>query len=112
MGGGKQPLGGRGPGRTQAIEAARVWHPWSAAHMVGMNKSLVSLLQSHVPLDDSYDGVPEGHIRCNWVPCDFQPIREDVDHQWRRRFAEHVAEKLITGGFIQAAATPTSPATS
>ncbi|MCU6480499.1 hypothetical protein [Arthrobacter sp. A2-55] len=76
-----------------------------------MNKTaLIWLLQSHIPVDDRYDEVPEGYIRCNHLSCNFQPIPEDDDCLWPERFAEHVADKLIEAGFIQAAPAPTSPA--
>jgi hypothetical protein len=63
-----------------------------------MSTKLTRLLKSHVALDDTFDGVPEGHMMCNWTECGFT-VEADEDDHWRDEFAEHVTAVLVAEGF-------------
>jgi hypothetical protein len=63
-----------------------------------VSTKLTQLLKSHVALDDTWDGVPEGHVRCNWTSCGFT-VEVDEDDHWRDDFAEHVTAVLAAEGF-------------
>lgn len=63
-----------------------------------MSTKLTRLLKRHVPIDDTVDDVPAGHIICNWTDCGFKVVQDEQDH-WRDEFAEHVTAVLIAEGF-------------
>ena len=66
----------------------------------GARRDLARLITRHSPVFDDVDGVPVGHVRCNWGMCGWMaappPDDEDGDgdYWWHARHAEHLAEVL------------------
>lgn len=69
----------------------------AAAAREGFRRDFARLLGRHAPIFDDVDGVPPGHVRCNWGMCGFVAAPEEgseEDYWWHQPFADHQAAVL------------------